>query len=552
VNLAAAISQWTQLLGEDRVDASSDARKNYAQSTLPRGTRPAAILFPESTAEVSEIVKITARFAVPLYPISRGNNWGYGDACAATHGQVIVDLRRMNRILEVNSDLCYAVVEPGVTQQQLYEYIQSNNLPLILDVTGAGPDTSILGNTMERGFGHSPLGDHFHNSAGYEIVLADGSVLNTGFGHYANAKAANVYKPGVGPALDGIFTQSNFGIATRMAVWLLRKPECLQAFGFSVKNPEDIFRAVEILRELRLSGAVQGCVHIANDLRVIASQMQYPWEEMDGRTPLSPSLRSELRKNLEIDAWAGMSGIYGTRESVAAAKRAIRRAFKGVARVDFCDQRLLKIGQRIVKFLNRFGLAGNLARKVERAGPVFDLFEGKPSSKHLYGSAWRSRRPSAKGDDVKINTCGMMWLAPVLPATGESVRELLGLLEPVYERCGFEPLITLSVLSPRALCCVATVSFDKDNPEECRKAADCYNQLFELCVGRGYVPYRAGIQSMQALEQGSKVYWDVARQIKAALDPQNILAPGRYVNAQSGSQTEASSKPEPQMQLAEK
>ena len=54
-----------------------------------------------------------------------------------------------------------------------------------------------------------------------EIVLANGEVLRTGFGHFGTAKAANVYKYGVGPYIDGLFTQSNFGIVTKIGVWLM-------------------------------------------------------------------------------------------------------------------------------------------------------------------------------------------------------------------------------------------------------------------------------------------------------------------------------------------
>ena len=132
----------------------------------------------------------------------------------------------MNRILDVNTELAYAVVEPGVTQEQFYQYLQSNRIPLWMDVTGAPPDASLVGNTLERGFGYSPYGDHFLSTCGMEVVLADGRILRTGFGHYEHGKARNVFKWGVGPYLDGIFTQSNYGIVTKMGIWLMPKP-CL-------------------------------------------------------------------------------------------------------------------------------------------------------------------------------------------------------------------------------------------------------------------------------------------------------------------------------------
>jgi 4-cresol dehydrogenase (hydroxylating) len=93
---------------------------------------------------------------------------------------VIVDLGRMNRIIEVHSDLAYAVVEPGVTQGQLYAYLQEKKISLSLNPTGAGPNCSILGNALERGFGIGPNGDHFQAQCGMEVVLADGEVLAYG------------------------------------------------------------------------------------------------------------------------------------------------------------------------------------------------------------------------------------------------------------------------------------------------------------------------------------------------------------------------------------
>ena len=143
MDLPAAISAWQTLLGDERVRYDATIMARYSRSTQEFSTRPAAVLFPTTTDEVQRIVQIANEFKTPLYPISRGNNWGYGDACATTDRQVIVDLRRMNRILQVDEKLAYAIVEPGVTQQQLYEYLNEHNLPLWMDVTGAGPDASI-------------------------------------------------------------------------------------------------------------------------------------------------------------------------------------------------------------------------------------------------------------------------------------------------------------------------------------------------------------------------------------------------------------------------
>src|SRR5207237_1638110 len=119
---------------------------------------------------------------VAVHSSWRGKNWGYGDATPMGENQVSLDLRRMNRIIEVNRGLCYAVVEPGVTQGQLYDYLRDHKTGLWMDSSGAGREASIIGNTLERGFGHTRYGDHLLSICGMQVVLADGRVLNTGLG----------------------------------------------------------------------------------------------------------------------------------------------------------------------------------------------------------------------------------------------------------------------------------------------------------------------------------------------------------------------------------
>lgn len=532
-----AINEWAVLLGKSRVSAEDHTRDQYARSTQQFSTRPAAVLYPENAEEVREIVRIASTHGVPLYPISRGNNWGYGDACAATDNQVIVDLRRMNRIIEVNADLAYAVIEPGVTQQQMADYLAEHDIPLWLDATGAGPDASIVGNTLERGFGHSPAGDHFHNSAGYEIVLADARVLKTGFGHYRNAQAAYVFKPGIGPALDGLFTQSNLGIVTKMGVWLQPKPEYLEAFAFMVDRDGDIARVLDGLRRLRMLGVIQSSVHVANDLRAISTRTHYPWTAMRGQTPLTATARRELRTQFGVGAWSGVGGIYGTAETVAAARKVIRREFKGFASVRFFNEKKLRLAEKACSVLKSLGMGGRLREQVASARSVFDLLKGCPSPQHLRGAGWRSKHDDKSADPLD-NHWGFLWFSPVLPLTGEAAADLLHCIDPIFAAHGFEPLVTMTAVTPRALCSVITISYDKTNAEESRRAIDCYNQIWSACGKKGYIAYRCGVQSMQKLEQSSETFWDVARAIKLALDPANIIAPGRYIGSARSSSWE--------------
>src|SRR5262249_23872360 len=145
---------------------------------------------------------------------------------------VLLDLSRMNRILDFNEELAYATVEPGVTQRQLFAFLQERKSRLWVDATGSSPDCSLIGNAMERGFGHTPYGEHIANTCGFEVVLPTGEVVETGFSRYPNVHAAPVYRWGLGPSLDGLFAQSNLGVVTRMTFWLMPAPEKFEAFFF--------------------------------------------------------------------------------------------------------------------------------------------------------------------------------------------------------------------------------------------------------------------------------------------------------------------------------
>jgi 4-cresol dehydrogenase (hydroxylating) len=526
MELSQALNKWTAHLGQDHVLTDKVIRDRYARSTQPQGTYPAAILYPANAEEVAAIVRIAAEHTVPIYPISRGRNWGYGDACAVTDQQVIVDLSRMNRIHEINETLAYAVVEPGVTQGQLHEALASTSL--WMDVTGAGTETSVVGNTLERGFGHTPYGDHYQMSAGYEVVLPDGQIITTGFGHYETA-TTYLYKAGVGPALDGLFTQSNLGIVTKMGIWLMPKPEYVQGVVFSIDHEDEIGTLIEKLRSLRLSGLLQSTVHIGNDLRVIASNDHYPWHLTQGKTPLPDEVRASLRQQLNIGAWVGSGALYGTRRTVAAARQEIKEALRGVATLQFFDQSLLSLGRTFTNLLPAINRVKQLSDRIATAQSALDLLTGVPTTHYLKGAGWRSAaHPLPHTLDPLDNDWGFFWLAPVLPMTGAAVLDLLNLVEPEFKKYQFEPQITLSSINPRSLCGIMTITYNKQNPVEVEQAKACYHALFQRVMQNGYIPYRTGIQSMNDLAHGSQGFWHLTQQIKRSLDPQNILSPGRY------------------------
>jgi 4-cresol dehydrogenase (hydroxylating) flavoprotein subunit len=216
---------------------------------------------------------------VALYPISTGNNIGLGSRSASASGQVVVDLgRKMNRILDIDEKLAFAVVEPGVSYQALYDELVRRGNKLMLDVTSGPPQGGMIGNALDKGAGYSPYFDHFGFSCGLEIVLGNGELLRTGDGALDSKDLINWHtsKYSFGPILDGLFTQSNFGIVTRMGVWLLPRPPAVRSFHFAFPDDDDLETIVELCRPLKLSNFVPTLFRVSNDLYLCGSEGESP------------------------------------------------------------------------------------------------------------------------------------------------------------------------------------------------------------------------------------------------------------------------------------
>ena len=265
----AAISAFRGVLGDSAVLVAAEQLAPYIKTMMPvpdSQHTPSAAIMATTMEQIQKIVGICNKYKVPVWPISTGKNLGYGSAAPAERGQVVLDLKRMNRILEVDKDLAYALVEPGVTYKQLYDYIAEHKLGLWLSMPAPSAIAGPVGNTLDRGVGYTPYGEHFMFACGMEVVLANGDVLRTGMGSLPNSNTWQVFKWGYGPYLDGIFTQSNYGIVTKFGFWLMPAPPVFKPFVIQYQDEEDIVEIVETIRPLRINSVIPNAVVIAHAL----------------------------------------------------------------------------------------------------------------------------------------------------------------------------------------------------------------------------------------------------------------------------------------------
>lgn len=492
----AALARLKALLGAENVLTSDEQLTPYRKTMISspdEDHQPGAAVLARSVEDVQGVLKICNEFKTPVWPISTGRNFGYGSAAPGTRGQIVLDLKHMNKIIEVDPVLCTALVEPGVTYQQLWNYLKENNIPLWLSCPAPSAIASPVGNTMDRGVGYTPYGEHFMMQCGMEVVLANGDVLRTGMGGVENSTTWQAFKWGYGPYLDGIFTQSNFGVCTKMGMWLMPAPPAYKPFSIMFDNAEDIDAIVDALVPLRIAGIIPNAFVIANVMWEAAAIIpRSKYYKGTGSTP--KDALAQIQKKEGMGAWNVYAALYGTPEQIEVNWNIIQGAIKKLGRGRFITEED----------------AGDKEPFRYRA----QLMRGDMTLQEFGLYRWRGGG-------------GSMWFAPVSQAKGSETKKQVQLAESILNEYGLD-YVGEFIVGMRDMHHVIDVLFDKGDPEERAKANECFGKLLTEFGKRGYAVYRVNTGFM---EQAAELYGPVKRSIdqklKRALDPNGIIAPGK-------------------------
>ncbi|MBN1269098.1 MAG: FAD-binding oxidoreductase, partial [Kiritimatiellae bacterium] len=388
--ISRAVAAWRERIGAEQVVTEPAQIKAYGANVSGEHRDIVAILRPASTAEVQAVVETANQYGVPLHPVSTGNNWGLGSRLPVRDGAAIVDLRRMNRILEVNVPLHYAVVEAGVTQGQLHDHLCRNNLPLLLNVTGSALDTSLIGNALERGVGY--FASRADSLSGLEVVLGNGRVIRTGTGHFPGSVTSHTNPHGVGPSLDGLFAQSNFGVVTQAGVDLIPKRDAHVAMVGRVRRDEDLGPLVERFAELARRGIIQTAVHIANADRTRISVEPLLFNVLVQRRGYAGDAAREIAadwlRKAGFGAWSVVGGLMGTRGQLREAKREVRRALRGLGRVVFISDFIVSGARRLARWTSFVPWVRRQEALLDAVEPLYNLSKGIPTDEALKGVSW--------------------------------------------------------------------------------------------------------------------------------------------------------------------
>ncbi len=252
----AAIQAFQDIVGSEWVFTSDEDLHAYRDhfsylKDEPNDPIPSAAVGPDRVEQVQAIVRVANQHKIPLYAISTGKNFAYGGPAPNVRGSVTVDLKRMNRILEVDDKRHFALVEPGVSYIDLYRHIQDHGLKVWIDTPDPGWG-SLIGNALDHGIGYT-LGfyrDHFGAHCGMEVVLPNGELMRTGMGAMSTAKTWQEYRHGYGPDPAGLFGQGNFGIVTKMGFRLMPQPEHWRNGLVTVPKRRDLIPLIDTVNYL--------------------------------------------------------------------------------------------------------------------------------------------------------------------------------------------------------------------------------------------------------------------------------------------------------------
>ncbi|SAK64337.1 FAD-binding oxidase [Caballeronia hypogeia] len=493
----AALAAFADALGPDAV-LSGDV-SSYADPFAPGDAAsyaPSAVVLPSNVEDVRAALAVANRFRVPLWTVSTGRNFAYGGAEPRVNGSVVLDLRRMKRIIEIDQTLGHALVEPGVTYYDLHRALGTPRR-FWLDPPAAGWG-SVIGNTLERGYGTTPYGDHAAQQCGMEVVLANGDIVRTGMGAMSASRDWQVFKSGFGPSYDGMFMQSNFGVVTKLGVWLMPAPEGYMICRYAFAREDDLERVVDTLRPLRMDGTIQSNAVIESAVRWAAGvSTRKDWYDGPGAMP-DEAIDAMARK-IGIGRWNLRFCLYGPLSLVKARRDIVHARF-----ADIAGATLFEMPYRDAS--------------VEPEGGGDRAQVGIPNMEAFNLLNWRG------GSGAHVD------FSPICAPLGREAATQARMVRERAAQSGFDYYGGFT-MGERAMHHIFAAIFDRDDPQQSRAAGTLIETLIREAGAAGYGQYRTHLAFMDLAaaqyDFNDRALMRLSETIKHALDPNGVLSPGK-------------------------
>ncbi|MFX1387290.1 MAG: FAD-binding oxidoreductase [Promethearchaeota archaeon] len=239
MNIDKIMTKLEEIVGKEF--ASNKPEDLYIYSQDPGASEPRPVNFvvmPKRVEEVQKIVKLANREKIPLVPM--GGGLTLSGLVIPIKGGIVIDMKRMDKIIEINELSRYALIEPGVTTGQLLAHLKEYYPDLQPAIPDAPPSATVTGNALIHGSGYlsQKYGNHGNMINGLEVVLPNGEICKLG----SCAVSDYWFTRGPIPDLIGLFISSfgTMGIVTKLSYRLFPKPKMRNMVFGIIKDPNII------------------------------------------------------------------------------------------------------------------------------------------------------------------------------------------------------------------------------------------------------------------------------------------------------------------------
>ncbi|MEQ1604419.1 MAG: FAD-linked oxidase C-terminal domain-containing protein [Pyrinomonadaceae bacterium] len=258
------LDKLRSIVGAENVVVDAEKVEPYGADAVKEKFPPEAVVFPESTAQMVEILKLANKYLFPV--TARGGGVGYTGGAVPVDGGIVIGTDRMNKIIEINADDLYAICQPGITTFALQQAVEKQGLMFAPD-PASYKDSFIGGNIAENAGGmRTPkYGVTKHHVLGMEVVTATGEIIRTG---------GKTVKNVVGFDLTGLMCGSEgmLGIITEATLKLLPMPEATSTVRANFRTME---AACKVLTKFTPEGLLPMAMEVIDKFCVAAVEENF-------------------------------------------------------------------------------------------------------------------------------------------------------------------------------------------------------------------------------------------------------------------------------------
>jgi FAD/FMN-containing dehydrogenase len=462
------------IFSSERIIDQPERLKEFSEDmTEIEGGFPSFAVVPKETAEIQEIVQFASKNKIPLTPRVAGTN--LGGLALTVKGGIILDLREMNRIHEVNDRDLYAIIEPGVTFGQLKEYLDDHFPRLAMGYPLSPPYSSIVCNCILDGLGNLSMryGAQGEWINGLEVVLANGALLRTG----SWALGTPPFSRAPIADLTGLFVnwQGTTGIVVKAAIQLWPNPLFRErAFTLAYDLPSAFALMNETIR-MRFFDDVGG-------ISWPAGKMLFGVGKPIWKDPDEP----------EFFLYTDISG--NTKEEVSVKRRMLLNALK--------DQK--KRGSRFEDPISM--------ETMMRVDPKFNKFAEFPMTLDFL---------------LENEGGGLTWIGTYGPLSHFPAGAEKGLT--VMKEYGFPPILVSRPMKGGHFGVLRFITtFKKSDSDEVARVRQENREILRVLFEEGFIPYKTPAWAWEILKPHmNRAFVRTMSDIRNLMDPKGILNPGK-------------------------